>query len=192
MWLFKYAEKSEVTLSESGWMDPSVPKPQRWRKWKKNREVGMFLLPTKPQRPEPCLPGSNLTKPERQKARDQHRQLSLCCREAACITGLGVWAWESPERSGLQSQALSCRFVLLTAARDGEPRLPLWGGYNHRQPADFTRSAQLEWPFGHINQNYKATCSCASNVRGLFTCFLQQPVSLRQGWVIIEPDGPHF
>lgn len=31
---------------------------------KKKKEVEMFLFPTKPQRPELCLPGSCLTEPE--------------------------------------------------------------------------------------------------------------------------------
>lgn len=64
----------------------------------------MFLVPTKPQRPEPCLPGSHLTKPERQKARDQ---FNLCYREGVCITHVtrsslsSVEAPKSPERSDL-------------------------------------------------------------------------------------------
>lgn len=40
-------------------------------KEKKKKKKRLRLVPTKPQRPEPCLPGSHLTKPERQQARDQ-------------------------------------------------------------------------------------------------------------------------
>lgn len=52
-------------------------------KEKKKKEVEMFLVPTKPQRPEPCLPGSHLAKP---KAKGQGpTAASLISLEGRCV-----------------------------------------------------------------------------------------------------------
>ena len=98
----------------------------------------MFLVPTKPQRPEPCLPGSHLTKPERQKARASFSPLQGRCMRYAedrAQPGLSVGTSESRKLEKSYTAGLLCSLLPDTKGH----------AFNYRgeeafiicQPADF-------------------------------------------------------